>query len=105
VVTGPATVIGAVGAGRRAAMMIDRYVRGKALHVIPKAILPSVYVPPPESPLDDNDLTPARVRAPERPVAERVHSFAEVEMCIGEHAAVCEAKRCLRCDLDFTQPD
>ncbi len=31
--------------------------------------------------------------------------FAEVEMSISEHAAVCEARRCLRCDLEFTQPD
>jgi len=37
-------------------------------------------------------------------VAERVRSFAEVEMSISEHAAVCEAKRCLRCDLAFTEP-
>ncbi|MEN6663893.1 MAG: NADH-ubiquinone oxidoreductase-F iron-sulfur binding region domain-containing protein [Phycisphaerae bacterium] len=103
VVTGPATVVGAVGAGRNAAMMIDRYVHGKAPRVLPKAVLPCVYVPPAEG-VDDNELTPCRCTAPERPVAERVRSFAEVEMSISEHEAVCEARRCLRCDLDFTQP-
>jgi NADPH-dependent glutamate synthase beta subunit-like oxidoreductase len=103
VATGPATVIAAVGAGRNAAAMIDRYVRGKAPRSLPKAILPCVYVPPAEGPEDE--LTPARCKAPERPVAERVRSFAEVEMSIGEHAAVCEARRCLRCDLDFTKPE
>jgi NADH-quinone oxidoreductase subunit F len=102
-VTGPATVIGAVGAGRQAALMIHRYVHGKAPRSLPKAILPTVYVPPPED-MDENALSPARVKAPERPVAERVRGFAEVELCIGEHAAVCEARRCLRCDLEFTQP-
>jgi NADH-quinone oxidoreductase subunit F len=104
VVSGPATVIAAVGAGRSAAAMIDRYVRGKALRLLPQAILPSVYVAPAADQSDD-EVTPARVKAPERPVAERVRGFAEVEMSINEHAAVCEARRCLRCDLEFTQPE
>ena len=103
-VTGPATVIAAVGAGKNAAAMIDRYVRGKALRVLPKAILPSVFVQPVGDLLDEDEHPTARVKAPETPVMERVRGFAEVELSINEHAAVCEAKRCLRCDLDFTQP-
>ena len=38
------------------------------------------------------------------PEAERQGNFAEVELCISEEAAQCEARRCLRCDLDFTRP-
>jgi hypothetical protein len=98
-------VIAAVGAGKNAAAMIDRYVRGKALRVLPKAILPTVYVPPAGDLLDEDETPTARVKAPETAVIERVRGFAEVELSINEHAAVCEAKRCLRCDLDFTQPD
>ncbi|MBN1942546.1 MAG: FAD-dependent oxidoreductase [Phycisphaerae bacterium] len=103
VVTGPATVIQAVGTGRSAATMIDRFVRGKAPRKLHRVSLPCVYVPPTENG-DDNELPPSRPKAPERPIAERVRSFAEVEMAISEHAAVCEARRCLRCDLAFTEP-
>ena len=46
VVTGPSTVIAAVAAGKKAAMMIDRYVSGKLLKVLPKVKLPTVYVEP-----------------------------------------------------------
>jgi NADPH-dependent glutamate synthase beta subunit-like oxidoreductase len=105
VVSGPGTVIAAVGAGKNAAAMIDRFVRGKALRVLPKAILPSVYVQPVGDLLDEDESPTARVKAPETPVMERVRGFAEVELSINEHAAVCEAKRCLRCDLDFTHPE
>jgi len=104
VVTGPATVIGAVGAGRQAAIMIDRYVRGMALRTLPRVVLPSVFVPPPADAAED-ELPAERVKAPERPVAERIRSFAEVEMSISEYNAVREARRCLRCDLEFTQKE
>ncbi|MCX7934997.1 MAG: FAD-dependent oxidoreductase, partial [Planctomycetota bacterium] len=104
VATGPATVIGAVGAGRQAAIMIDRYVRGVALRALPRVVLPEVYVPPPADALED-ELPAERVKAPERPVAERIRGFAEVEMSISEYNAVREARRCLRCDLEFTQKE
>ncbi len=70
-VTGPATVIAAVGAGKNAATMIDRFVRGKALRVLSKAILPTVYVAPVKVDADDDDEIAVRVKAPERPVIER----------------------------------
>jgi hypothetical protein len=46
----------------------------------------------------------ARVQQPHLPVEKRRGNFAEVELCISEEAAQCEARRCLRCDLDFTRP-
>jgi len=56
--------------------------------------------------LADGDAEPAGGgRAPELPVAKRAKCFAEVELAVSEEAAVCEARRCLRCDLDFTQPE
>jgi len=36
--------------------------------------------------------------------AKRRKSFVEVETGLSLQAATDEAKRCLRCDLDFTRP-
>ncbi len=103
-VTGPSTVVGAVAAGKNAAIMIDRYLHGKLMKTLPKVALPVVYVEPVQLP--DEDAEPAaRVRPPELPVKERAKCFAEVELAVSEQAAHCEARRCLRCDLDFTQPE
>ena len=35
-----------------------------------------------------------------RPPSERAHDFRESDVTFSEMLAVCEAKRCLRCDLD-----
>ena len=102
VVGGPGTVIEAIAAGKRAAVMIDRYVRGKLMKILPRVELPAVYVPAADG--EEPDVDAARVRAGHLPPAERVGSFAEVELCVDEREAVCEARRCLRCDLEFTQP-
>ncbi|HQJ52953.1 MAG TPA: NADH-ubiquinone oxidoreductase-F iron-sulfur binding region domain-containing protein [Planctomycetota bacterium] len=103
-VTGPSTVVAAIAAGKNAALMIDRFLKGKLMRTLPKVTLPTVYIEPVQLP--DEDAEPAgRVRAPELPVAKRAKCFAEVELAVSEEAAVCEARRCLRCDLDFTQPE
>jgi len=103
-VTGPNTVIEAVAAGKNAAVMIDRFVKGKLLKLLPAVTLPSVYVPPVQLP--DEDGPPAeRLAVPHLAVAGRSKNFAEVELCVSEQTAQAEACRCLRCDLDFTQPD
>ena len=104
VVTGPGTVIGAIAAGQQAAAMMDRYLQGKMLRRLPKAVLPTVYVPPVEW-SDEEEALAERVAAPQRPPAERVKDFEEVELCVSSQAAKAEACRCLRCDLDFTRPD
>ncbi len=106
VVTGPSTVIDALAAGKNVAVMIDRYLRGSALRILPKVMLPTTYVAPVDIDLDESGAEgPERVRAPHLVVAKRKGTFTEVEQCITEQAAVCEARRCLRCDLGFTQPD
>jgi hypothetical protein len=82
--------------------MIDRYVHGKLMKLLPKVDVPTVYVAPPadaeEATVDD------RVRVPHLAVAQRGGNFKEVEQCVGEREALCEARRCLRCDLEFTTP-
>ncbi len=102
VVSGPNTVIAAVSDGKNAAEMIDRFVTGKKLKRIDKVKLPDVYVAP--VPVDDADEAPSRAHSPHLPVAQRKGNFTEVELAMSEAAALCEARRCLRCDLDFTQP-
>ena len=101
--TGPNTVVGSIAAGKQAARMIDRYVRGKLMKVLSTVALPTVFVPPVEMAAEDGEPR-SRVHAPELPTEQRWKSFAEVELCISPEAAHAEACRCLRCDLEFTQP-
>ncbi|MCY3024146.1 MAG: FAD-dependent oxidoreductase, partial [Planctomycetota bacterium] len=103
VVSGPNTAIDAIAAGKNAALMIGRYVTGKLLKTLPKVKLPSFYIEPLEAHEEEGEAA-ARVAVPHLPVDKRQRNFAEVELCISESQARCEARRCLRCDLDFTQP-
>ena len=99
VVTGPKTVLDAMGAGKLAAEMIDKHLRGDTLRRERLLTRPSRYVPPAE--LAEGELEDAQ--RPDRgslPVAERVQCFAEVELGLSEEMAVREARRCLRCDLE-----
>jgi NADH-quinone oxidoreductase subunit F len=103
VVTGPSTVIEAVAAGKNAAVMIDRYLQGKQLKVLPTVALPTVYVPPFSTDEEEGE-TPERTHPPHLPVEARHKNFREVDLCLSEDHALCEARRCLRCDIEFTQP-
>ncbi|MBM3317554.1 MAG: FAD-dependent oxidoreductase [Candidatus Eisenbacteria bacterium] len=103
VVTGPNTVIDSIAAGKGAALMIDRYLTGRQLKVLTKVKLPSVYIEPVGG--DDEESGAAgRVQPPHLAVAQRKGTFREVDLCIDEHGALCEARRCLRCDIEFTEP-
>jgi len=105
VARGPTGVIEAIADGKRAALMIDRYLTGRQLKMIRKVKLPSIYIEP-FSIEDEDESQSARARAVEDmvPVARRKNSFVEVELGLSLQAATDEARRCLRCDLDFTQP-
>ncbi len=99
VVTGPKTVLDAMGAGKLAAEMIDKHLRGEALEREHAVTRPSVYVPAVE--LAEEELeTAERPTVDNLPVAERMHCFAEVELGLSEEVAIREARRCLRCDLE-----
>ncbi|NLD95430.1 MAG: FAD-dependent oxidoreductase [Fibrobacter sp.] len=102
-VTGPATVIEAVAAGKKAAAMIDRYLNGRLLKELRKVRLPSVYIEPVTAE-DEDGVVAERPESPHLAVSCR-KSFDEVELCIDEATARCEASRCLRCDLEFTHPE
>ena len=97
-VTGPATVIEAVAAGRRAAWAMDQfvargYVRGEpAAYNCSRGSLEDL-------PRDEFAARPKlnRKPMPTRPVAERVTDFAEVETGYSAAEARAEAARCMRC--------
>lgn len=97
-VTGPATVIQAVAAGRAAARSIDEFVtRGyvRAGHQNYNCSRGTLE----DLPRDEFDPVP---RFPRQPVAalgvaQRVHGFAEVEATLTEEQARAEAARCLHC--------
>ena len=88
-VTGPATVIRAIAAGKVAAANIDEYLG------FYHAIKAGVDVPTPRC----ADLRPrGRISAGEREASERKHDFQCIECTLTHEEAACEASRCLRCD-------
>jgi NADH-quinone oxidoreductase subunit F len=99
VVSGPNTVTGAMAHGKTAAKMIDKYIRGEKLEVKYEVTRPAVYVEACE--LSEEEIkTLKRPEMPAIPVDQRLGSFKEVELGFSEAAAISEAKRCLRCDLE-----
>lgn len=93
-VTGPASVIEAIAAGRRAAAAIDRYLGGAGM-------LDEVLAPPDGAvaPLKPSLPLGERGAIPSLPVTERLKGFDAVELPLSEEIAVAQAMRCLRCDL------
>ncbi len=100
-VTGPNTVVDAIAAGRKAAGVIDRYLRGVELRETPRVTLPKAFIEP--AAVGDEELEEAtRVEPPTVPAELRKRNFAEVELTLSVEEATREARRCLRCDLEFT---
>lgn len=93
-VTGPATVIEAIAAGKKAAEIIDRYLRGLELKVVEEKVEPVIVLAGEEIAKSEKKT---RERMPKLPLEERRLNFNEVELGYDEEAAVKEAKRCLRC--------
>jgi NADH-quinone oxidoreductase subunit F len=103
VVTGPNTIVDAIAAGRRAAGMIELFLRDLPLEVPSPRSVPSIYVEPPPAPAGGAAVA-VRVETPRASVAWRRRNFAEVEVTLSPDEARREAGRCLRCDLEFTRP-
>jgi NADH-quinone oxidoreductase subunit F len=103
VVTGPNTVVDAIAAGKRAALMIDRHLRGEPLRRPAELRLPAKYVEPLNA-VAAEAPSGGRVEPPSLPAQARRRTFHEVEMTFAAAEAVREATRCLRCDLAFTRP-
>ena len=88
-ISGPATVIQAIAAGKVAAANIDEYL---GYHHI---IQTDVKVP---EPLLADRVPCGRVTMIERPVSDRIEDFDIVELGMSLEEATQESKRCLRCD-------
>ncbi|MBE9568983.1 MAG: FAD-dependent oxidoreductase [Proteobacteria bacterium] len=97
-VTGPATIIEAIAAGQKAAASIRCYLRGEEFTEPYKLVKPRMRIAPAE--VEEGIETFQRpdelVRAPE----ERLLDFDAVRPGLTETLAVCEAKRCSRCDYE-----
>jgi heterodisulfide reductase subunit A len=100
---GPGALIQAIADGRRAALSIDRYLRGEPL------LTPRELHPLPTVRLTDSEIaelseaaevnTGPRETMPVAPIEDRVRDFREVELGLTEEQARAEALRCLRCGI------
>jgi len=100
VVSGPATVVEAIGAAKVAVESIDRYINGKSLEREYKPGFPTENVEP--LVFTEEVVPPSaqvRVKIEQLPVPKRVGSFSETESTLTKQAAMAEARRCLRCDI------
>ena len=88
-VTGPATAIRAIAAGKVAAANIDEHL---GFH---HEIRVDVDIPAPRL---NNRPPHGRINTTERQVCERKCDFEDIECGLTEEGAVTEASRCLRCD-------
>jgi NADPH-dependent glutamate synthase beta subunit-like oxidoreductase len=95
VVTGAATVIQAMAAGRKAAKSIDKFLKGEPMdtgregeEIFESKLIVDTYGYAEEK----------RSVMPVLPVAQRKGNFKEVETGLTKENAVAEAQRCLQCD-------
>jgi NADH-quinone oxidoreductase subunit F len=96
VVSGPASVIEAIAAGRQVAVSIDKYLGGQG-------VIDERLVPPEEAPGAFEAEEEEERRRPAMPILavdRRLRGFEAVELGYTREAATEEAGRCLRCDLE-----
>jgi len=94
VVTGPATVIEAVAAGKKAAKYIAQYVQGKQLPAGRQKNPPAGQN---WAALPRDEPVRKRMPPPTLPLANRLAGFEEVNLAADEDCAQTEAARCLDC--------
>ena len=93
-VTGPASVIEAIAAGRQVAISIDKYLGGSG-------DIDETLAPPEKAmtPLEEAEEK-RRPEMPTLPDKKRLSGFDQVELGYTDEMAIEEAQRCLRCDLE-----
>lgn len=96
IVTGPASVIGAIAQGRQAASSIDKYLGGDG--IIDETLV-DFEMPDPMFGQDADFTDWKQAKMPCIEDKKRKPGFTEVELGFEEPAAIKEAKRCLRCDM------
>ncbi|MEW6616058.1 MAG: FAD-dependent oxidoreductase [Thermodesulfobacteriota bacterium] len=95
VVTGSATVVEAMGAAKKAALAIHRYLRGKPW----RETEDQDETRGDYEPVDPNTPRAFRPLMPIRGIKERRDNFGEVELGYTKEQAIQEAKRCLQCGI------
>jgi len=99
-ITGPSTVIQAIASGRRAALAIDKYLKGDTARIQivdeKSALQSGAGLALDEEKAEDKPREAPDVEPPET----RTGDFREVEKGLSEDQAHREARRCLRCDLE-----
>ena len=98
-VTGPASVIEAIAAGRKAAASIDRFLGG--LGIVDEVLAPPEQIPqisPAQEALQQADGDPDRPQIGCLPVEEALSGFDKVDHGLAEKEALLETTRCLKCD-------
>jgi len=100
---GPATVIEAIAAGRRAASSIDIYLGGDGMIELgvgnPKC---GNGQPDYDGKREAGFADLERVEVPSLSLAERRSEFSEVALCYSEEQVKAETHRCLQCDLEIS---
>ena len=98
-VTGADVAVRAVSAGTLAAISIDQYLGDRPVQGHPEMlhVLMGTLGEAELAELFRNIEQTPRQTMPELPVAERVKSFAEVELGLSADAALAEGRRCMRC--------
>jgi len=105
---GPATVIEAIAAGRRAAVSIDIYIGGDGTLELGmrnaecgKGNAECGNGEPYSGGREFGFAELKRVEVPSLPLSERSGGFDEVELCFSDEQAKAETHRCLQCDLEI----
>lgn len=107
---GPATVIDAIAAGRRAAVSIDQYLGGNG-RLVDDSLSFNCETEVAAKWCDAKRVTGfaenQREDAPTLPVHERRTTFSEVELCMDDARMQRAVFRCLQCDLEtcLTHPE
>jgi heterodisulfide reductase subunit A-like polyferredoxin len=98
IVSGPASVIEAVGAGKRAAESINRFLKSEDLR---SSRFEETLAQLPEDLLPETSRVEKkpRIQTRELPAVEREGNFKEVEIALKEEDVIAEAERCLNCAL------
>ncbi len=98
-ITGPATAIEAIAAGKKAAGAIQRYLTGGVIPRLQKPFLSKKENLKPELVADDLHVKSRAPRQviPSLPVEDRIKGFLEVELGYTPDQAVEETQRCLEC--------
>jgi NADH-quinone oxidoreductase subunit F len=98
--TGPSIVINAIASGRRAALAIDKYLKGEKgrVEIVDEktAMKEDIGLALDEETEEERPRIKIQLEKPE----ERVQDFREVEKGFSKEEAHLEAMRCLRCDLE-----